>query len=114
MHGNAGCAKRADRPRSPCLRKRAHEQGNERGGGEKKKSRGPHCSSGGGGSSRTAAAAAAQPQQEQQQEQQRTRDDGAAGYARGLAKVAVDMHNPFDARGRLERVHVLRVVAQQL
>jgi hypothetical protein len=46
--------------------------------------------------------------------QQRTRDDGAAGDARGLAKVAVDMHDPFDARGRLERVHVLRVVAQQL
>ena len=82
----------------------------------RKRSRGPHGSSGGGGSSRTAVAAAAaaaaeQRQQEQLQMQQRTRDDGAAGDARGLAKVAVDMHDPFDARGRLERVHVLRVVA---
>jgi len=58
----------------------------------RKRSRGPHGSSGGGGSSRTAVAAAAaaaaeQRQQEQQQMQQRTRDDGAAGDARGLAKV---------------------------
>lgn len=87
----------------------------------RKRSRGPHGSSGGGGSSRTAVAAAAaaaaeqrQQEQQQMQMQQRTRDDGAAGDARGLAKVAVDMHDPFDARGRLERVHVLRVVAQQL